>query len=314
MAEITPTDGSTIRTFPRPPSGFDPLTADPAELEQYGFPPRRADRCYLKRYRRVWSRIKDKYQYIEPTLKTDGNGPPRSRKPTYTTDNANWSGGVVLAPAGQSFCGLQAEWVVPNIYPPDPTRQYWTGSWIGLDGYTGAGAGDVLQAGVGQSVYYTGSTFHQDICPFYEWYPNNMVCIAGLPISAGDLVVVAISSAIPPGVGGQGSTTATVYFGNLTNGASMSVSVSAPPGVQLAGNSAEWIVEEPFPISGGDTLPDYGEVFFANCEAYFAGGGGVDGGTGTAVNIVAGKSNSVVSRGVLISSSIIQCSYTGPEP
>jgi hypothetical protein len=82
---------------------------------------------------------------------------------------------------------------------------------------------------------------------------------------------------------------------------------------QLAGNSAEWIVEEPFPIPGGDTLPDYGEVFFANCEAYFAGGGGVGGGTGTAVNIVAGKSNSVVSQGVLISSSIIQCSYTGPE-
>jgi len=30
--------------------------------------------------------------------------------------------------------------------------------------------------------------------------------------------------------------------------------------------------------------------------------------------IVAGKSNSVVSRGVLISSSIFQCSYRGPEP
>ena len=63
-----------------------------------------------------------------------------------------------------------------------------------------------------------------------------------------------------------------------------------------------------------DALPDYGEVFFADCEAYFAGGGGVEGGTGTTVNIVAGKSNSVVSRGVLISSSIIQCSYSGPEP
>jgi hypothetical protein len=84
------------------------------------------------------------------------------------------------------------------------------------------------------------------------------------------------------------------------------------PGVQVAGNSAEWIVEEPFLISGGDTLPDYGEVFFANCEAYFAGGGGVEGGTGTAVNIVAGKSNRVISQGVLISWSIIQCSYTEP--
>ena len=92
----------------------------------------------------------------------------------------------------------------------------------------------------------------------------------------------------------------------------MSVPVSAPSGVQLVGNSAEWIVEQPF--SGGDTLPDYGEVFFSSCEAYIAGGGIVDGGTGAALNIIAGAANSVVSRGVLISPTIIQCSYSGPEP
>lgn len=311
MAEITLKDGSNIRTFQRPPVGFDPLTVAPAELEHYGFPPRRGDRRSLERYRRVWRRIKDKYQYIEPIFEFNRHSPPRSRKPTFKPDNANWSGGVVLAPAGQSFCGLQAEWVVPNIYPPLATQQYWIGSWIGLDGYTGAGAGDVLQAGVGQSVYYIGSSLHHDINVWYEWWPNNMVPIGGVPISPGDLVVVAISTAMPPGQGGQGSTTATVYFGNVTNGASMSVPVSAPPGVQLAGNSAEWIVEEPFPITGGDTLPDYGEVFFADCEAYIA---GVGGGTGTTLNIVAGKDDSVVSRGVLISPSIIQCSYSGPEP
>ena len=44
MAEITLKDGSKIRTFPRAPTGFDPLSAAPAELERYGFPSRRGDR------------------------------------------------------------------------------------------------------------------------------------------------------------------------------------------------------------------------------------------------------------------------------
>jgi hypothetical protein len=103
-----------------------------------------------------------------------------------------------------------------------------------------------------------------------------------------------------------------VYFGNITNGASTSVPVSAPPGLQLVGNSAEWIVEAPFAIMGGDTLPDYGEVFFSDCEAYIAGGGGIQGGTGTPLSIVAGKDKNVVSRGLLISPAIIQCSFSGP--
>ena len=310
MAEIILKDGSKIRTFPRPPAGFDPLTAAPAELEHYGFPPRRGDRRFLERYRRIWGRIKDKYQYIEPTFEFDRKRPPRSRQPTFGPDN--WSGGIVLAPAGQSFCGLQAEWIIPNIDPPLVTDQYWIGSWIGLDGYTGAG--DLLQAGVGQSVDYLGTTLHHDINVWWEWIPLDPVYITGVPISPGDLVVVAISTALPPSQGGQGSTSAVVYFANITNGASTSVSVSARPGVQLVGNSAEWIVEEPMAFTGGDTLPDYGEVFFSDCEAYIAGGGGVvpAPGTGTTANI--SNVSGVVSQGALISPGIIQCSYTGPEP
>jgi hypothetical protein len=55
MADITAQSGSKIRAFPRPPSSFDPLTAAAAELEYYGFPPRRAERCAVKLYRRVWA-------------------------------------------------------------------------------------------------------------------------------------------------------------------------------------------------------------------------------------------------------------------
>jgi hypothetical protein len=309
MTEITLKDGFKIGTFPRPPAGFDPLAAAPAELEHYGFPPRRGDRRSLERYRRVWGRIKNKYQYIEPTFEIDGNRPPRSRKPTFSQDNLNWSGGIVLAPTDQSFCGVSSEWVVPNIYPPLESQGYWIGSWIGLDGYTGAGANVLLQAGVGQEVYYDGNTLHYDINVWWEWIPGNQVPIAGVPVSPGDLVTVIIWTH------GQGSNTAAVYFTNTTSGLSTSVAVSAPPETQLVGNSAEWIVEEPLAYPGLDTLPDYGEVFFSDCEAYTSAGGVVPGpGTGTTVNIVAGTAGSVVSQGALISPGIIQCSYVGPEP
>ena len=310
MADATVNDGSELKAFPRPPAGFDPLTAVAAELERYGFPPRRAERPAAELYRRVWGRLKDKYRYVEPAIAVDG-GPSRPRRPTFSPDNVNWSGGVAVPPAGTSFCGIQADWIVPDVYPPLQTQGYWIGSWIGLDGYTGAGANFVLQAGIAQEVYYQSGSLHRDIYPWYEWYPDNIVKIAGVPVSPGDFVVVIISTAMPPG---QGSANATVYFANTTNGASMSVPISAPRGVQLVGNSAEWIVEQPLPIPGGDTLPDYGEVFFADCEAYIAGGGSVGGGTGTALNITAGKDNGVVSRGVLISPTVIQCSYSGPAP
>jgi Peptidase A4 family len=308
MAEITLNDGSRLRTFPRPPAGFDPLTASRAELECYGFPPRRGDRHSQERYRRVWGRIKDKFRYVEPTFAIDGRRPPRPREPTYS--NANWSGGIVLAPTGQSFCGVAAQWIVPNIYPPNETDEFWIGSWIGLDGYTGEGANELLQAGVGQDVYWIGGALHHDINVWWEWIPGNSVPITGVPISPGDLVMVAIYTS------GKGSTAATVAVTNVTNGSSTSVPAVAPSGTTLVGNSAEWIVEEPLAFPGGNTLPDYGEVYFSDCAAYIARGGEVvpDPSNGTTVDIGSGTDDSVISQGNLIAPGIVQCSYTGQSP
>lgn len=188
----------------------------------------------------------------------------RSPKPTFSPDT-NWSGGVVSPTAAQSFCGLQAEWIIPNVYPPNQTDEFWIGSWIGLDGYSGAGITELLQAGVGQDVYYLGGSLHRDINAWFEWYPYDPVTITNLPISPGDLVTVILSTP-----SGKGSTTATLYFANTTSGVSTSLMLLAPTGVQLVGNSAEWIVEEPLFSPGLDTLPDYGEVFFSYCVAYIA--------------------------------------------
>ena len=303
MAAIRLENGYEIRTCPRPSPDFDPLTATSAELRHHGVPPRQEDLKSVQRYREVWGRIKKRFRYIEPGFRLEQNLPPRPRNPTFQPLNSNWSGAVVTAPAGQSFSCVQGEWIVPNVYAPNSKDEYWIGSWIGLDGYTGAGANDVLQAGVGQDV----SASHRDINPWFEWYPNGPVTITNLPISPGDLVTVIISTP-----SGNDSTTATLSFANTTTGISTSMMISAPTGVELAGNSAEWIVEEPLFAPSLDTLPDYGAVFFSSCEAYIAGGGSVGGGTGTALNII--DNGSTISQGVLISPTIIQCSYTGPKP
>jgi hypothetical protein len=198
QARPRPNDGSRIIAFPRPPAGFDPLAAFSATLEHYGFPSRRGDPNSLERYRRVWARIKDRYKYVEPAFRIGRGRSHRSPKPTFSPDT-NWSGGVVSPTAAQSFCGLQAEWIIPNVYPPNQTDEFWIGSWIGLDGYSGAGITELLQAGVGQDVYYLGGSLHRDINAWFEWYPYDPVTITNLPISPGDLVTVILST--PSGKG-----------------------------------------------------------------------------------------------------------------
>jgi hypothetical protein len=56
----------------------------------------------------------------------------------------------------------------------------------------------------------------------------------------GDLISVVICTAQ-----GAGATTATVYFGNHSSGASTSQQITAPSGTTLAGNSAEWGLGSP---------------------------------------------------------------------
>lgn len=307
MAVINLEKDVTITTF-HPPSGFDPLTASAAELEMAGFPARPTDPKLLERYQRFFSRVKGKFQYIEPTFRVDPTKSTRTNKGakmgagTETYDN--WSGGVVYAPTGQSFKWVQGDWVVPNVYPPTQNQWYYCANWIGLDG---DGSTDVCQAGMICSVFQSGNSITRSIYPWHEWYPSSWVEITNLTINPGDLISMLICT--PQGAG---STTATIYFGNQTSGVSTSYTITAPSGTKLAGNSAEWIVETP--IVGGvlTQMPDYGEVFFSSCEGYLTNGSAVNGGTGNNINLV--QSEKTISTGTLITPTIIQCQYTGAQP
>jgi hypothetical protein len=290
MPVITLDDDITITTF-SPPPGFDPLVATASELERYGFPARPGNPRLLKLYRRVFTRLKGRLKYVEPTFRI-----MRGKSPAGVFTGDNWSGGYVQPPSGQSFRQVLGQWVVPNTYPPAAGGLFLNSYWIGLDGFSGPGASEVLQAGVDCLVFGHSSTFY----PWHQWAPSSKVIITNLAVSAGDLVMVNISAAP-----GAGATTATVHFANITSGAATSYVVSAPPLTQLAGNSAEWIVEAP---DGAGQLADYGQVFFDNCQACWANFGGAGGGTGKKLDITQGSN--VISEATLIAPIVIQCRYS----
>jgi hypothetical protein len=53
-------------------------------------------------------------------------------------------------------------------------------------------------------------------------------------------------------------------------------------------------------------------VFFSVCEAFLTNGTTVNGGTGDNINMTSG--NNVVSDGILVAPTVVQCQYVGAVP
>ncbi len=304
---ITLPGGIEVTTFEGPPRGFDPLSADSADLVKFGFPPRQEDPRLQARYDQVLNQLKGKLNYIPATLRRNDevfHGPRKRLASAPTETSTNWSGGVVYAPAGQSFEWIEGDWVIPDIDAPTENQWYYCASWIGLDG---DGSGDVCQAGVESQVYRSGTAVTRQFYAWWEWFPLPEVPITNLPVAPGDMIT-ALLCAGP----GAGATTATVFLTNRTTGATTSVGLTAPSGTKLAGNSAEWIVEAPTVGGQQSLLADYGEVFFAVCEAGTQ-NDTVNGGTGDNINLV-NSSGAAVSDGILVTPTIVECEYVGVLP
>lgn len=319
MKHIELSRGIKITTFDQPPTGFNPLTAQPAELSRYGFPAIVPDPHHQQRYQKVMQHLSGKFNYLQPTFEVredrfhkplngkKGNqsaGIRTGATSAGTETDTNWAGGVVFAPAGDSFKWVEGDWVVPNVGAPAQNQWFYSASWIGIDG---DGSGDVCQAGVECEVYQSGASISRNIYTWWEWYPLPEVKLTNFPASAGDLITMILCSSQ-----GAGSTSATVFMTNRTSGASTSFGFSAPSGTTLVGNCAEWIVEAPTVGGSQSAIADYGEVFFSVCEAVTAKGVTISGATGDNINMVAG--GTVVSAGILIPPNVVECVYEGALP
>ncbi len=66
---ITSDDGHKVTTYPTRAT-FNPLTATTAQLVANGFPAVPNDDHHRQRFAQIWNRIKNKYHYIEPQIRT----------------------------------------------------------------------------------------------------------------------------------------------------------------------------------------------------------------------------------------------------
>jgi hypothetical protein len=196
---------------------------------------------------------------------------------------------------------VEGDWTVPNVDAPTENQWYYCASWIGIDG---DGSDDVFQAGVETEVYRSGTTIARNCYAWWEWFPEGEVQITNLEVNPGDMITMLLCS--------SNATSGVVFFTNRTTGASTSVTLTAPAGTQLMGNCAEWIVEAPTVNGSQSALADYGEVFFSVCEAVTQKGVTVNGGTGDNINMTA--AGNVVSDGILISPTVVECLYAGSLP
>jgi hypothetical protein len=291
------------KTFEEPRSGFDPLTADSARLRKLGLPPRQQNPRAQEKYQQHLKLVQNKLHYIPATLTPASeffSGRIRRRLPGDRSDN--WAGGAVLPQTG-AFQAIWGHWTITSLTAPNnDDQQYACASWVGIDGISGlANSTDVCQAGV--TAWINGRTNDVAYTAWYEWYSpdsDEVMFIPNFPITAGDEIGVSVCAP-----GGAGATEATAYFGNVTTGAHTSVTFSAPTGVSLTGDCAEWVVE-----MGQFGYPNFGTITFTDCQAELTNSDLVDSGTGQAINMIPIQNGPTVATGSIAGENVV-CTFIG---
>lgn len=267
-----PTNLPGVFTYASPPSGFDPLTASDDQLAAYGFPPR-PDKNASGPYASWEKAMKASKHRVIPVLQVTSryHGPniAAGKVENSSATSYNWSGMVDTTSAtsygSSSIIQIGSEFVVPvAVQAHGVCTGGWdySSSWVGIDGWN-PNAPDVLQAGIDSDAYCSGGVTTANYDAWFEWFPYTETVISGFPVSPGTDMWVTVWS-----------TTATAghaYLVNLNTNTAVTIAFSAPPGTNLIGNSAEWIVERPGLVGGGlATLTNYTSDYFSGSWAYAA--------------------------------------------
>jgi|HubBroStandDraft_3_1064219.scaffolds.fasta_scaffold77691_2 hypothetical protein len=268
-----PTNVESIRAYPVPPQGFNPLTASDEELAAYGIP-LRPDKMQHPGGYRQWTRVAQLMS--NPRTRWYGELKPRkahgslanaaisavgtqgtSFGPTKATGHG-WSGVVNTLPgtkwsSTKSFSWVEAEFPVPvpqqafngnggNICDGDIDQASF---WVGLGGMsvTGVNLGNqnnIAQAGVDVFAFCDGLS-GSGAYAWQEWYPGPSVQL--FSVNPGDDIYVQVQNV--------SATVATFFIADYTIQQAAAYFITAPSGHELVGNEAEFIVERP----AGDSTP-----------------------------------------------------------
>jgi hypothetical protein len=179
----------------------------------------------------------------------------------------------MTAASGTSISTVSAEWVIPTVsqLPIKNVATSDIAEWVGIDGYNSA---DVCQAGVLEIVQTSNGHTTITCEAFDEWYPAaaNIIPASSFTVNPGNKIEVTVETT------GAGATKATFVLDNLTTGQTYDVSLTAPQGTSLQGNSAEVVVETPEWISGNQVsqplLSNFlnSPIVFNDVSAIYAGG------------------------------------------
>lgn len=167
----------------------------------------------------------------------------------------NWAGVVRESPpASHTYTAVSATFTVPDPTATDNSGDLQAASvWVGIDGDTYTKA--ILQTGIDSYIQNGEKSFDA----WYEWYPDSAENF-DLDLTAGDVIVAKIES--------PSSSEGIAIIENKSSGRSVTKTLSAPStSATLAGQNADWIVED---FSTGNSqvpLANFGQVTFSGAQA-----------------------------------------------
>lgn len=225
-----------------------------------------------------------------------------SGEPTNQTNvdySSNWSGGVLTSPPfGTKFTSVTAQIIVPEpSLPSGATQNSYASAWVGIDGDTYNKA--ILQTGIDFGVSTSGQVAYD---AWYEWYPDYAYDFSGITINTGDVVELTVIA--------TSANTGLAMIVNLSNGEFVTQTLSAPSTTAtLAGQNAEWIVED-FDSNGSQVpFADFGTVSFTHASAGTSAGGIVGTSNVDLLDIV--QNGKIVTSAFAPSDSEVVVEYTG---
>lgn len=244
---ITLPNGTKVRTFPPPPSGFNPDQASDSDLAAYGFPARPADATQRARWEPVV-----RSQAVEPVFLPIVTSTSGSQLPAPGKDTDVHMGGAVTPVTDTPIWVVESTMTVPNVVPPSGG-----GAASGAAFWVAIVDGENFLVKLGFQCHVTGDGGVRRTFPFWEWQPfGGAFSIPDLTIVPGDALWCAIAS---------DHTSATFYLVNLTSKTRTQFEIGSPVGVTLTGNYAAWMVE---PLGSPPQLAQFGRSFLDTANAY----------------------------------------------
>jgi len=263
-----------VRGFRPAPEGFDPLNASPRALRLHGYPARPDATVHPELHDRWVEVMSQRWRMIEPKFAVMTDKANGSRQEYGLPAGNGWGGAIAFTAKGDAVSWVSGQWTVPHIVPPKPGSCI-VASWIGIDGANddphGNDSYDILQAGTTQLGVTSPIGFFYLSYLWFEWYPAPPIEITNLRVSPGDTMYGVICVYSP--------TEAGIHLLNRTTGLGTSFVKTAPKGVQLVGNCAEWVIEDP--IGANMNLGRFGDTYFDECVAGTQDGRLLTGGTGS---------------------------------